>query len=45
MTDDRERPRVAHPLSREHMATDYSISLEKYTRRGTPISSIGYPVG
>ncbi len=36
MTDDRERPRVARPLSREHMPTDYSVSLEKYTRRGTP---------
>lgn len=36
MTDDRERPRVARPLSREHMPTDYSISLEKYTSRGTP---------
>lgn len=36
MTDDRERPRVAHPLCREHMPADYSISLEKYTCRGTP---------
>jgi len=36
MTDDRERPRVARPLSREHMPTGYSISLEKYTHRGTP---------
>lgn len=35
MTDDRERPRVARPLSREHMPTGYSISLQKYTRRGT----------
>ena len=36
MTDDRERPRVARPLSREHMPAGYSISLQEYTRRGTP---------
>ena len=36
MTDDRERPRVARPLSRGHMPTGYSISLQEYTRRGTP---------
>lgn len=30
------KPRVAAPLAREHMPTDYSISLEKYTNRGTP---------
>jgi len=29
-------PRVAAPLSREHMPPDYSISLAKYTGRGTP---------
>ena len=27
--------RTAAPLAREHMPTDYSISLAKYTRRGT----------
>ena len=31
-----DKPRVAMPLAREHMPTDYSISLEKYTGRGTP---------
>ena len=36
MTDDRDRPRVARPLSREHMPAGYSISLQEYTRRGTP---------
>lgn len=29
-------PRIAAPLTREHMPTDYSISLERYTGRGTP---------
>lgn len=28
-------PRIAAPLSREHMPTDYSISLANYTGRGT----------
>ena len=28
--------RTAAPLSRKHMPTDYSISLEHYTNRGTP---------
>ncbi len=28
--------RIATPLSRRHMPRDYSISLEKYTMRGTP---------
>lgn len=28
--------RIARPLAREHMPTDYSISLAKYTGRGTP---------
>ncbi len=28
--------KIAAPLQRQHMPTDYSISLEKYTRRGTP---------
>lgn len=36
MTADRSRPRIAVPLSRQHMPADYSISLAKYTRRGTP---------
>lgn len=36
MTDDRTRPRIAVPLSREHMPADYRISLAQYTRRGTP---------
>ncbi len=34
-TDSREG-RIAVPLSRRHMPGDYSISLEKYTARGTP---------
>ncbi|MDH3435246.1 MAG: ester cyclase [Gammaproteobacteria bacterium] len=28
-------PPIAAPLAREHMPADYSISLEKYTNRGT----------
>ena len=28
--------RTALPLARQHMPTDYSISLERYTNRGTP---------
>ena len=28
--------RIAVPLGREHMPTDYSISLAEYTSRGTP---------
>lgn len=28
--------KIALPLGRQHMPTDYSISLECYTRRGTP---------
>ncbi len=28
--------KTAAPLQRQHMPTDYSISLEKYTGRGTP---------
>ena len=28
--------RTAAPLNRRHMPTDYSISLEQYTKRGTP---------
>ncbi|MDH3351884.1 MAG: hypothetical protein OEM51_10065, partial [Gammaproteobacteria bacterium] len=28
-------PPFAAPLAREHMPADYSISLEKYTNRGT----------
>ncbi len=31
-----DQPRIAAPLSREHMPTDYTISLERYTSRGTP---------
>ncbi|MCH9696437.1 MAG: ester cyclase [Gammaproteobacteria bacterium] len=31
-----EKARTAAPLRREHMPTDYSISLAKYTGRGTP---------
>lgn len=31
-----DSPRIALPLAREHMPTDYSISLERYTNRGTP---------
>lgn len=29
-------PRIAAPLARRHMPTDYSISLAGYTQRGTP---------
>ncbi len=29
-------PRVAAALERRHMPTDYSVSLERYTNRGTP---------
>jgi len=36
MTSSTAAPRLAAPLRREHMPTDYSISLEKYTGRGTP---------
>ena len=32
----RSGTRYAAPLRRQHMPTDYSISLEKYTNRGTP---------
>jgi predicted ester cyclase len=31
-----DKPPVAAPLRREHMPTDYSISLQNYTKRGTP---------
>ncbi len=31
-----DQPRIAAPLSRDHMPTDYTISLERYTSRGTP---------
>lgn len=31
-----DKVRIAAPLAREHMPTDYSISLELYTKRGTP---------
>lgn len=30
------KPRIAAPLRREHMPTDYRISLQEYTGRGTP---------
>ena len=36
MTEDKERPRIARPLSRQHMPTGHAISLAKYTHRGTP---------
>ncbi len=29
-------PRIAAPLTRTHMPTDYRVSLDNYTRRGTP---------
>lgn len=32
----KNRRNAARPLARSHMPTDYSISLERYTRRGTP---------
>lgn len=31
-----QAPRIAPPLARRHMPRDFSISLDRYTRRGTP---------
>ena len=28
--------KIALPLARQHMPTDYSISLQHYTKRGKP---------